>query len=100
ALAARVRVARSDECDAMYPQYGPAKVTITFNTGECVSRFVKDPLGSADLPLSDAQLDQKAREAFATVYIAEQADELIKRWRRLEDWPPSAVSAHQTTPVA
>ena len=86
ALASRVHVYQSDQCDALYPQYGPAKVTIELTSGERVSTFIEDPLGSADLPLSDAQLDQKARETFVTVFSAKQADELISRLRTLENW--------------
>ena len=91
ALAARVQVSRSDDCDALYPQYGPAKVTIVLTSGERLSTFVEDPLGSADLPLSDAMLDQKSREAFETVFSAERARGLIQRLRTLDNWPLSAL---------
>lgn len=91
-LAACVHVVRTDACDALYPQYGPASVRITLRSGATVSAFIQDPLGSADLPLDDDALDRKAIEAFQTVFTPEQARALIAQLRRIEPWPVTTLA--------
>jgi len=87
ALAARVSVTQTAECDGLYPARGPARVTLRLQSGESLSEWVPDPLGSADLPLADEALDRKAEEAFGLVFPADKAQALIRQLRRLEAWP-------------
>ncbi|MBV7484065.1 MmgE/PrpD family protein [Bordetella sp. BOR01] len=87
ALAACVSVAQTQECDRLYPAYGPARVTLRLRSGDELSEWVSDPLGSADLPLSDAALDSKADEAFSLVFPAGRPQALIQSLRRLDAWP-------------
>ena len=84
ALAPRVSVKQSPECDSLYPANGPARVTLRLDSGETLTEWVADPLGSADLPMSDDALDRKADEAFRLVFPADKAQALIGRLRRLE----------------
>ncbi|OZI71539.1 MmgE/PrpD family protein [Bordetella genomosp. 12] len=87
ALASRVEVTRDDECDAQYPAYGPARVTVCLRSGQRLSKWVADPLGAADLPLSDAALDSKAEEAFSLSFAAGRPATLIRMLRDLQPWP-------------
>ncbi|KDD12792.1 MmgE/PrpD family protein [Bordetella bronchiseptica] len=87
ALAACVSVAQTQECDSLYPASGPARVTLRLRSGERLSEWVADPLGSADRPLADEALDRKAAEAFGLVFPAARVRALIGQLRRLEPWP-------------
>ncbi|KCV10628.1 MmgE/PrpD family protein [Bordetella holmesii] len=87
ALAAKVTVRQDEECDTLYPAYGPARVTLRLRSGRQFSKWVADPLGSADLPISDEALDTKAVQAFALSFASGRPAELIRMLRDVQPWP-------------
>ncbi|WP_433875333.1 MmgE/PrpD family protein [Sinomonas atrocyanea] len=58
----KVRVYLDEAADAAYPKSGrPAEVTIRFADGSRVSHRVEQPYGEPDNPMSDQDLERKAR---------------------------------------
>ncbi|WP_158742636.1 MmgE/PrpD family protein [Acidisphaera sp. L21] len=58
-LTRRIQVSTDAECDADYPRLGAARVELETKGGKRFSRYVPEPYGGADKPLSDAALDTK-----------------------------------------
>lgn len=90
ALAAKVDVSAPAEIDRLYPQQRPARVTIATRRGR-FTRQVEEALGSRQVPLDDAGLEQKFRSLVGPVLGDAQATALAQRlWgvEALDDLAP------------
>ncbi len=67
------------ECCASYPKQGPARVTITMVDGTVFTRYVQQPLGAPEKPMTDDALFEKFRMASQRRLAPQQADAVIAR---------------------
>ena len=58
-IAAKVEHMVDPECDAAFPRRRSAKVTVETRDGQRFSHYAQTRKGDPDLPLSDAELDEK-----------------------------------------
>ena len=56
---AKIAVSVDADCEARYPRFRPAKVTLYATGGRSFARAVDEPLGAPDNPLDDAALGEK-----------------------------------------
>ena len=75
--AAKIIVTADAECCASYPKQGPARVTVAMKDGAVHTRYVAQPLGAPENPISDEDLAAKFRMAVATRMPASDADRVI-----------------------
>lgn len=78
ALAARVSVAPDAQCNAEYPVHGPARVRVAMADGRVFEKYVGDPLGAPEQPMSQALLMDKFAMALASVLPAAPARSLAQ----------------------
>jgi 2-methylcitrate dehydratase PrpD len=67
ALAARITVTPDAQCNAEYPVHGPARVRITMTDGRVFEKYVNDPLGAPEQPMSMDMLTDKFAMALSAV---------------------------------
>lgn len=77
-LIERVEVERTEEMEAIYPETRPARLTVTLESGETRSELVKYPIGAAEKPLSQTQVEEKFRDITAAELPAERATKIIE----------------------
>ncbi|MBA8962893.1 2-methylcitrate dehydratase PrpD [Rhodococcus percolatus] len=79
ALMNKVQVVLDDAADAAYPKSGrPADVTVVMNDGTRYQRRVEQPYGEPSNPLSDSDLEGKARALVEPVIGADGTKNLIE----------------------
>lgn len=74
------------------------RVTVTLRDGRVFTRHVQHAVGSLARPMSDDELDAKFRDLVTPILPADQAEELIRLCRSLEDLPDSAALARTAVP--
>lgn len=79
ALMERMDVQVDPEIDAAFPGRRAARVTVTLRNGETRVHLQPDRKGDPELPLSDADLDDKLRELAAPVIGDLRAERLLQR---------------------
>lgn len=78
-LMSRITVEIDETADQNYPLNGrPAAVTITVEDGTSYTTYIQHPYGEPDNPMTDQDLEQKARDLVEPIIGAEGADLLIK----------------------
>jgi 2-methylcitrate dehydratase len=78
-LMALVAAREDSGMSAAYPEAAPARVTVTLHSGAQESAEVHLPLGHANRPLSDTQLDAKFHDLAAACLQRAMADRLLSR---------------------
>jgi 2-methylcitrate dehydratase PrpD len=58
-LIQKVHVVVDDQCEELFPEHRPALLTVTMNSEEKLTEYVKDPRGESKLPLHDDELEKK-----------------------------------------
>jgi 2-methylcitrate dehydratase PrpD len=82
---AKVRVTVDPECEAKYPRFRPAKVTLRTTDGRAFHGAVDEPLGAPRNPLDDAALGAKYLDLAAPVLGAERAQATLEMLWRLDE---------------
>ncbi|MFD6372364.1 MmgE/PrpD family protein [Streptomyces roseolus] len=90
ALARRVRITPKPELDRAHPGKWVGDITVTYRDGTRESLFVDSPLGTAENPLPDADLDAKFRDLTVMAMGAGPAEELLKAIADGDDAMPAA----------
>lgn len=85
-IAAKVEIRATPEMDSLYPALRPARVTVHTAAGP-VSAYAPEARGCRELPLSDADLLDKARGLIAHVLGQDRAEILITRLWTIEQAP-------------
>ncbi len=75
-ICSRVHVRIDDDLDRTYPAQRPARVLLTTSKGS-FTREAHEAIGSRDLPLDDAGLEQKFRDLVVPVLGKDAAEELL-----------------------
>lgn len=73
ALRERVSVHEAGDMTSQFPQHYGARVVVKLHDGTSMSHDQPDALGDPELPLSDAQVRDKARKLFASAGFEESA---------------------------
>jgi 2-methylcitrate dehydratase PrpD len=82
---AKVRVSVDPECEAKYPRFRPAKVTLRCRDGRVFRQAVDEPLGAPANPLNDAALGAKYLDLTGPVLGAERAQATLAMLWRLDE---------------
>ncbi len=82
---AKVRVTVDPECEAKYPRFRPAKVTLRTTDGRAFHGAVDEPLGAPRNPLDDAALGAKYLDLAAPVLGAARAQATLDMLWRLDE---------------
>ncbi len=82
---AKVRVTVDPECEARYPRFRPAKVTLRTTDGRAFHGAVDEPLGAPRNPLDDAALGAKYLDLAVPVLGAERAQATLEMLWRLDE---------------
>ncbi|MFD5125989.1 MmgE/PrpD family protein [Streptomyces sp. NPDC058385] len=77
-LASRIRITPKPDLDAAYRGKWVADITVTYADGTQESLFVDSPLGTAENPMSQPDLDAKFRDLTATSMGSERSEELLR----------------------
>ncbi|WP_339850901.1 MmgE/PrpD family protein [uncultured Nisaea sp.] len=80
-IAAKVEHMVDPECDAAFPRRRSAKVTVETRDGQRFSHYAQTRKGDPDLPLSDAELDEKFFELTGDVLGAAAGPLRDALWR-------------------
>ena len=81
---AKVRVTVDPECEAKYPRFRPAKVTLRTTDGRAFHGAVDEPLGAPANPLDDAALGAKYLDLAVPVLGAARAQATLDMLWRLD----------------
>jgi 2-methylcitrate dehydratase PrpD len=81
---AKIAVSVDADCEARYPRFRPAKVTLRTKDGRGFARAVDEPLGAPHNPLDDAALGEKYLGLAGPVLGAERARETLALLWRLD----------------
>jgi len=82
---AKVRVTVDPVCEAKYPRFRPAKVTLRTTDGRAFHGAVDEPLGAPRNPLDDAALGAKYLDLAVPVLGAERAQATLEMLWRLDE---------------
>lgn len=82
---AKIAVSVDDGCEARYPRFRPAIVTLYATGGRRFTRAVDEPLGAPDNPLDDAALGEKFLGLAGPVLGAARARESLALLWRLDE---------------
>ncbi|MFD5179874.1 MmgE/PrpD family protein [Nocardia sp. NPDC058379] len=77
-MARRVKIEVDPALDAEYPGRWIADITVTYRDGSTGHVFVDNPRGTAENPMSQADLDAKFRELTVTDLGAERSEALLR----------------------
>ncbi|MDA3644219.1 MmgE/PrpD family protein [Saccharopolyspora indica] len=77
-LANRIRITPDPELDTAHPGKWVADITVTYRDGRSEHLFVDNPLGTAENPVSQADLDAKFRDLTVSVLGADRSEELLR----------------------
>lgn len=77
-LANRIRITPKPELDAAHPGKWVGDLTVTYQDGSAESLFVDSPLGTAENPMSQADLDAKFRDLTEQRLGVERSAELLR----------------------
>ncbi|MYV97790.1 MmgE/PrpD family protein [Streptomyces sp. SID3343] len=77
-LAHRVRITPKPELDTAYAGKWVGDITVTYRDGSSESVFVDSPVGTAENPMSQADLDAKFRDLTVASMGSEQSEELLR----------------------
>lgn len=78
-LMKRVTVELDPEIDAVFPEQRSANVRISLRNGDVLTRYQPHRIGDPDLPLSDAQLEDKFFELCGCVIDQDKARDLLEK---------------------
>lgn len=84
-LMKRISVVLDPGIDAVFPEQRSANVHICLHNGDVLSHYQPHRIGDPDLPLSDAQLEDKFSELCSGVIDQARARELLDRLWRLDE---------------
>ncbi|AVH94177.1 MULTISPECIES: MmgE/PrpD family protein [Streptomyces] len=90
-LAHRIHITPKPELDARYAGKWVGNITVTYRDGSTESLFVESPLGTAENPMPQADLDAKFRDLTVTVMGAEQSEELLRTITEGDNDVPAAT---------
>ncbi len=82
---AKIAVFVDADCEARYPRFRPAKVTLHASGGRRFARAVDEPLGAPQNPLDDGALGDKYLDLAGPVLGAERARETLAELWRLDE---------------
>ncbi len=82
---AKIRVSVDAECEAKYPRFRPAKVTVRCRDGRAFQGAVDEPLGAPRNPLDDRALGAKYLDLAGPVLGARRAQETLAMLWRLDE---------------
>lgn len=85
ALIRKVRVVENTGMTAKYPDCAPCRITVTLRDGSVITRSRDYPKGDPHDPLTDQELEEKARKNFCLIMDESTADEIIRRIWNLEN---------------
>ena len=77
-LARRVKIEVKPELDAAYPGKWIADITVTYRDGSGESLFLDNPLGTAENPMSQTDLDAKFRDLTVACMGTERSEALLQ----------------------
>lgn len=77
-LANRIRITPKPELDTAHPGKWVADITVTYRDGTGEHLFVENPLGTAENPVSQTDLDAKFRDLTVTSMGEERSEALLR----------------------
>ncbi|MDA3624072.1 MmgE/PrpD family protein [Saccharopolyspora sp. WRP15-2] len=77
-LANRIRITPDPELDTAHPGKWVADITVTYRDGRSEHLFVDNPLGTAENPISQTDLDAKFRDLTVSTMGADRSEELLR----------------------
>ncbi|MEV0075321.1 MmgE/PrpD family protein [Nocardia neocaledoniensis] len=92
-LARRVKIEVDTELDAEYPGRWIADITVTYRDGSTEHLFVDNPRGTAENPMSQADLDAKFRDLTVADIGAERSEALLAAIKAADPAAPVAEFA-------
>jgi 2-methylcitrate dehydratase len=82
-----VKVETDERMDADYPDKLTVRVDLTQASGDAHSQHIDHPLGHAERPMTDSQVEEKFRSLATTRLGPSQAEDVIGRVWDLEGLP-------------
>jgi 2-methylcitrate dehydratase PrpD len=77
-LARRIRIVREQEFDAAYPGKWVGELRVAFRNGSSQRLFIEDPIGTAENPISQEDLDAKFRDLTVKSIGATRSEQLLE----------------------
>lgn len=93
AMARRVKIEVKPELDRAYPGRWVGDITVTYRDGTTEHVFVDNPAGTAENPMSQADLDAKFRDVTVGALGRKRSDALLRAIQTLDPDQPAAEFA-------